>query len=164
MSQIHLLLTIHMATPSISPLDRAPHAAPGFQACPLVCPSPNAQRSSQNTNPRSQKSFNATHCSQDEVQIPPNFSSLNFCPHTPYHFALAMPAFFRFLENARLSGTPKPLYRLFLLSRTLSHPTSFHSHPPSDCSVNPHFLPSAPTFLCVLTGHKLPYHALPIAL
>lgn len=92
------------------------------------------------------------------------FSSLNFCPqphHPPYYFGLAMPTVFQFLENAGLSRTPRPLYRLFLPSRALcpalSHPTSY---PPSDFNLNPPFLPSSPTFPCVLTVHKCTCHAL----
>lgn len=58
--------------------DRTPHAAPGFQSVLLLMLSDLPKHKS-----LLQESFHAARCSQDEVQIPTNFSSLNFCPQHP---------------------------------------------------------------------------------
>lgn len=129
-----------------------------------ACPPPQSSaifpKHKSRQGPLLSRPFNASPSFSDEVLIAADFSSLNFCPqpqHRSHHFVLTGPTFFWVLKNAGLSLTPKPLYRLFLPSRTLfpvpSHPASFHSYPFSGCSLNPHFLSSAPTLLCVPTRY-----------
>lgn len=76
--------------------------------------------------------------------------------------------FFQLLEKGQaLTDTTQtfgqaalPLLPVLLPTLSCSpHPTSIHSYAPSDHSLNLHFLPSVPTFLCVLKGHCLPHYA-----